>query len=259
VTPAIDAHAHLVPNLTLAEVDGLRDAFVMGVTRSPAEWGSALRRRDRRIAWGLGCHPADPSAMAEFSEARIAAVASRAAFFGEVGLDARSRVPADAQEQVLRWVLRVAAAEGIAVSIHSTGRSSRVLDLLDETGAASAILHWWGGSDGETERAVALGCYFSVNAAMRDEALALLPRMRVVTETDFPATRSRDRSVDRPGAVGSIEARLAALWSVSPADVRNAGWSVIREIDAGAGRLAQTTQSASVSGAKGRPGLASET
>ena len=33
--------------------------------------------------------------------------------------------------------------------------------------------------------------------------------MRVVTETDFPSARSRDRSVDRPGAVGSIEERLA--------------------------------------------------
>lgn len=250
--PAIDAHAHLVPNLTPAEVDGLRDAFVMGVTRSPTEWGSALRRRDRRIAWGLGCHPADARAIAEFTEAEIAAVASRAAFFGEVGLDARSRVPADAQEQVLRSVLRVAAAEGIAVSIHSTGRSSRVLDLLEASGGARAILHWWGGSAVETERAVALGCYFSVNAAMRAEVLALMPRTRVVTETDFPATRSRDRSVDRPGAVGSIEARLAALWSVSLADVRDTGWSVVREIDAGAGRLARTTQSISTSVAKGR-------
>ena len=245
MTPAIDAHAHLVPNLTPGEVEGLRDAFVMGVTRSPTEWSSALRRRDRRIAWGLGCHPADARAIAEFSEARLGAVAARAAFLGEVGLDARSRVPADAQEQVLRSVLRVAAAEGIALSIHSTGRSTTVLDLIEETGAANAILHWWSGSAAETERAVALGCYFSVNAAMRAEVLTILPRTRVVTETDFPATRSRDRSVDRPGAVGSIESRLAALWSVSPTEARDIGWSVIREIDTGAGRLATATRSIS--------------
>ena len=243
MTPAIDAHAHLVPNLTLAEVDGLRDAFVMGVTRSPAEWGSALRRRDRRIAWGLGCHPADARAMAEFREAKLAAVASRAAFFGEVGLDARSKVPADAQEQVLRSVLRVAAAEGIAVSLHSTGRAGRVLDLVEEIALTKAILHWWGGSAEETQRAVALGCYFSVNVAMRAGVLRVLPRMRVVTETDFPATRSRDQSVDRPGAVGSIEAHLAALWSIGLTAVRDTGWSVLREIDAGGGRLAMTTQS----------------
>ncbi len=252
MTPAIDAHAHLAPTLTLGEVDRLRDAFVMGVTRSPPEWSSALRRRDRRIAWGLGCHPGDVRSIAEFSEVKLAAVSARAAFIGEVGLDARSKVPADVQEQVLRSVLRVAAAEGIAVSLHSTGRSDRVLDLLEETGATKAILHWWGGSPDETGRAVALGCYFSVNAAMRTEVLASLPRMLVVTETDFPATRSRDHSVDRPGAVGSIEARLAALWSVSPADVRDTAWSVLREIDAGGGRLAMTTQSVTAAGRQGR-------
>jgi hypothetical protein len=76
--------------------------------------------------------------------------------------------------------------------------------------------------------------------------------MRVVTETDFPSTRSRDRSVDRPGAVGSIEERLAALWSVSPADVRDTAWSVLREIDAGGRRLAMATQSVTAAGTRGR-------
>jgi TatD DNase family protein len=244
MTVPIDAHAHLVPNLSRAEVDDIRDTFVMGVTRSPAEWGAALRRNDRRIAWGLGCHPADARAIAEFSEAKLAAMASRAAFLGEVGLDARSSVPADAQERVLATVLRLAAAEGIVVSVHSTGRASRVLDLVEGSGCTTAILHWWGASVEDTERAVSLGCWFSVNGAMREEVLASLPQDRVVTETDFPATRSRDRYVDRPGAVGSIEARLAALWSVDISAVRDRGWAVMRAVDAPRGRLARATGSA---------------
>lgn len=243
MTPRIDAHAHLVPNLSAAEVEGIRDAFVMSVTRSPIEWGAALKRNDKRIAWGLGCHPVDAKAVTEFSEAKLAAVASRAPFLGEVGLDARSKVPAGTQERVLEAVLRVAAAEEIVVSVHSTGRSSRVLDLVEASGCRTAILHWWGGSEKDTARAVKLGCWFSANVAMRGDVLATLPVDRVVSETDFPATRSYDRSVDRPGAVASIETKLAALWSVETAVVRERGWNVVRAVDARGGRLARATGS----------------
>jgi TatD DNase family protein len=243
VIPAVDAHAHLRPSLSADDVEGLGSPFVMAVTRSPAEWSSLLRRRDRRIAWGLGCHPADVSAIAAFSETKLAVVAGKATFFGEIGLDARSKVPAPDQERVLAAFLRVAASEGVITSIHSTGSTARVLDLIEETRPAGVLLHWWTGTPGDTARAIALGCHFSVNVAMRPDQLAQLPPDRLLTETDFPATSSRDRSVDRPGAVGSIEERLAAQIRCSIDDLREKEWAAIRLLDQNAGRLGQATGS----------------
>jgi TatD DNase family protein len=243
VKPAVDAHAHLRPNLTSDQVEGIRGAFVMAVTRSPAEWSTALRRRDRRIAWGLGCHPGDAAAIAAFDETKLAAVASKAAFFGEIGLDARSKVPAGDQERVLAAFLRVSAIEGVVTSVHSAGRSSRTLDLIEAARASRVILHWWGGSREETNRAIDLGCFFSVNGAMSADVLASLPLRRVLTETDFPATASRDRSVDRPGAVSSVEQLLIAAWGSTTEDLREGQWSILRELDTRGGRLAGATAS----------------
>lgn len=243
MNPPIDAHAHLNPKLTNAEAEALRFAFVMAVTRSPSEWPPAIRRRDRRIAWGLGCHPGDPVAVRAFEDAKLSAIAGRASFLGEIGLDATSRVPIETQEQVFRALLRVAGAEGLIVSVHTAGRSARALDCIEETGVGQVILHWWGGTPNETIRAVKLGCYFSVNAAMRPDIIALLPPDRVLTETDFPATQPRDRAADRPGAVDTIEQRLADLWGKPVSAVRELEWQSIRSLDAAGGHLARATGS----------------
>jgi TatD DNase family protein len=168
---------------------------------------------------------------------------SKAAFIGEVGLEARSKVPDSDQERVLAGVLHAAASEGVVVSLHSSGRSSRVLDFVEASGCRTAVLHWWGGTPAETERAIALNCHFSVNAAMRDEVIRALPHDLVMTETDFPATRSRDASISRPGAVGSIESHLAGLWGVDTDRVRESGWEALRRLDAGTHRLARMTAS----------------
>lgn len=241
MNPAVDAHAHLRPNLSPSDVEGIREAFVMAVTRSPGEWSCALRRRDRRIAWGLGCHPGDAEAISSYQETKLAAIAAKASFVGEVGLDARSPVPADRQEAVFRSILHVAKGEGLITSVHSSGRSTQVLDCIEELVASHVILHWWGGSAADTERAIRLGCYFSVNVSMSDDVLTLLPPLRVVTETDFPATSARDRSVNRPGAVGSIERRLTLSSGASVEGLRETEWEAIRTLDRDAGRLARST------------------
>ena len=56
-------------------------------------------------------------------------------------------------------------------------------------------MHWFTGSRSEARRAVALGCYFSVNTEMtrneRGQALvADLPIDRLLTETDGPFTQN---------------------------------------------------------------------
>ena len=90
------------------------------------------------------------------------------------------------------------------------------------------ILHWFGGSPEQIAEASQLGAWFSVNAAMKDEAITAMPRDRILTETDFPYTRRAEGS--RPGAVYSTEVKLATLWESDVSAVCRDIWSNLRAL-----------------------------
>jgi TatD DNase family protein len=241
VIPSVDAHAHLGLDVTRGDLDTLGSAAVMAVTRSPEEWPGVIRRRDTRVAWGVGCHPGVARALRLYDEGLFAAVAKRAAFGGEIGLDARSSTPDELQRKVFGSILRVAADESLILSVHSLGRTTEVLDLIEESGATKVILHWWTGTSDETARAIALGLYFSVNGAVRPHILGMLPQDRVMTETDFPLTSTIDAAVTRPGKVDTIVAMLARQWNCDATAVRTATWTALRELDRGRSGLARSS------------------
>ena len=109
--PPIDAHAHIDVRIARARASSVLGAFVFAVTRSLDEVGGARQAGDDQMTlWGVGCHPAVPAAVDAFSEAGSRALSRAAAFVGEVGLDRRSRVPMDAQVEVLGEILRAVPA-----------------------------------------------------------------------------------------------------------------------------------------------------
>ena len=195
-----------------------------------------LSSEGRPNCLGPGCHPGDVKALRDFDESRFARAAADAPFIGEVGLDARSGAPGDLQARVFSSVLRVAEAEGLLVSVHSVGRATQVLEVIERFPGTSVVLHWWTGTADETTRAVELGCYFSINGAARAHILRALPRDRVLPETDFPFTRSTDRAANAPGRVARAIALLAAEWEESPEEVLDHAWAALASIDR-AGRL----------------------
>jgi TatD DNase family protein len=213
----IDVHAHVLTSIDARELRALR-SVVFAVTREPKEWQAAADRRDELCVWGLGCHPGVPAAIAAFDADRLAELATSTPLIGEVGLDGGSKVLMTDQRRVFREVLKVAKEHSRLVSIHSVRAASAVLDELEAAdGVSGAIRHWWRGSVSETERAIEMGCYFSLNGAEagKPKVLRKLPVERVLTETDFPHTRRSDRSADKPGAVLSIEEALADAWSLT--------------------------------------------
>jgi TatD DNase family protein len=125
------------------------------------------------------------------------------------------------------------------VSIHSVGASSQVLDALERYPQAGAILHWWRGSTTETDRAIEMGCFFSLNAAeaRRPKVIERIPPERVLTETDFPHTQRHDPAGDRPGVVGTIERALGQVWALDE-------WGVRRQIWTNLAALLEQTESA---------------
>jgi TatD DNase family protein len=144
----------------------------------------------------------------------------------EVGLDGTSKVPFDLQEENLSTILDLAQSWRPILSVHSSGATSAVLDAISAWRTSGAILHWWLGNETETARAIALGCYFSVNASARSLAMArTLPRARVLTETDHPyGDRLQGRGA-RPGNLQIVEASLATEWGCSAEEARRQVWS----------------------------------
>lgn len=63
-------------------------------------------------------------------------------------------------------VQRCRKDENKIISIHSRKAEREVLDVLDDAFSFKAILHWFSGDSNLLDRAVKMGCYFSVNGKM---------------------------------------------------------------------------------------------
>jgi len=112
---------------------------------------------------------ASEQTVARFDGDAFEQAVARFALIGEVGLDWHG--DSASQTEMFRRVLQAASDQPVLLSVHSTGRCSAVLDEIERAPHAGVILHWFNGSAAEVERAVRLGCYFSVNAAMSEAGL----------------------------------------------------------------------------------------
>lgn len=202
----IDLHCHIDlypdPTAILEEAEA-RGAFVLAVTTTPKAWrGTRKLVGERpRIRVALGLHP---EVVAErYGEVELlCALMPEARYIGEIGLDGSPphRASIDRQVKVFDRILsECEKLGGRVLSIHSRGAADRVLDAIERhPGAGLPILHWFSGSPKQLERAVMLGCWFSVGPAMMRSAkgrdlAAAMPLERILTETDAPFTRSGDR------------------------------------------------------------------
>jgi TatD DNase family protein len=229
--PPIDAHAHIKTGVPASDLTNLR-AFVVAVTRERAEWQAALRRRDDMAVWGIGVHPGIPAAIESFDTRAFAEAIEGSLFIGEVGLDGRSKVPGEAQHRVFDQVLSIAAEQPRPTTIHSVAATRQVVDALVARPIAAPMLHWWRGTPSETQEAIAMGCYFSLNGAevKNPRVLDLLPRERVLTETDYPYSRRSDRAASEPAQVATIEQALMRAWGVDELSLRRQLWRNLAEL-----------------------------
>lgn len=221
--PPLDLHAHVEATIPPAEIDAL-NAVVFAVTRSLDEAATALERNDELAVWGVGCHPGLASSQKQFSPTRFGELLETTCFAGEVGLDG-ARANPDRQRATLRGALEVLQSLPRITSLHSAGATTALLDELEARPIVGAVLHWWLGDEHETARAVALGCYFSVNRAgvSKNDLLSHVPLQRLLTETDHPFGDRRSRP-QRPGNVEFVEATIAAHHGLPADEVRRQLW-----------------------------------
>ena len=229
--PPIDLHAHIEADIAASDLSEL-GSLIFAATRSLDEAEQALRRADPWTIWGVGCHPGLVGVQKTFDPTRFADLISKTAYVSEVGLDGKSRVSLQTQRATFDSILNTLQTSPRITSIHSYAATGVILSCLAAQPIQGAVLHWWLGDEDETRRAVALGCYFSVNAAMlkRPDGLHLLPLDRVVAETDHPfGDRSGGRG-RRPGNVNNVEAAIARLHGLDQDKLRRVMWRNLADL-----------------------------
>lgn len=226
----VDFHCHLdlYPDLLAAVQEcERRQIYTLAVTTTPKAWprNHQVASHTKHVRAALGLHPqliAERANEIDLWEEYL----PQTRYVGEVGLDAGPRHyrSLDLQTAIFRRILTACAIAGNKVlTVHSVRAASRVLDLIDEClplDRGRVVLHWFTGSRREAERAVGLGCYFSINAGMLQKESArqvveMLPGERLLTETDGPFVMSQDRSAE-PRDVEAVVNGVAHLRGVRP-------------------------------------------
>ena len=206
-----DMHCHLdfmddAPK-AVAEARGIA-CYSVTVTPRDYERAACMLHPFESVRVGLGLHPwwiADGSCGAE-DISLFEDLAQQTAFIGEVGLDFGKRCEGSQDVQLLAFerVLATCAQGSKVLSIHAVKAVSTLLDLLEQRTATeknACILHWFSGSSDELQRAIRLGCYFSVGprmiASKRGRAyVQAMPRDRILLETDAPSAPGESVSLE---------------------------------------------------------------
>jgi len=227
----IDFHCHLdlFPNpAAVCDECKRRNMYVLSVTTTPSAWKNtaALAADAKRIRTALGLHPQlahERSNELELFDRFI----SETRYVGEVGLDGAPEFRKHWQVQlnVFEHVLeKCQSLGGRVLSIHSRRASGAVLDRLERfRDAGTPILHWFSGSLRDLDRAVELGCWFSVGPAMLGsengkKLVQRIPSERILTESDGPFAQLNDQPV-MPWHVERAIHELSAIWLLPPAKV----------------------------------------
>ncbi len=224
--PSIDLHAHLDINIPQFELRQL-GAVIFAATRSLDEATTATLRSDEQTIWGAGCHPGLMDAQKAFERKRFKTLIQRTPFVGEVGLDGSSKVPMNTQLATFKAILQELQNTPRIVSVHSYMATDLVIDALEaQPKSKGVVLHWWLGDIQQTQRAIELGCFFSLNTSSvhREDVLKQIPLDRVLTETDHPFGDRRGSRNARPGQVTVVEDELAQHFAKTPEDIRLAIW-----------------------------------
>ncbi|MDR2613660.1 MAG: TatD family hydrolase [Deltaproteobacteria bacterium] len=202
-----DSHTHLfLDDFDPDREEVARRAAAAGVTRlvnvglDLETSRTALGLARRTVGWyaAAGWHPHDAARMTPEDPGRLAELAGDplVVAFGEIGLDFyRDSSPRDVQLKAFRSLLEAAAGTGKPVVIHTREAAGETLALLAEfrDSLAGILIHCFTGGPAEAEGYLGLGCRLSLpgvltykNAAPMREAVRIIPRDRILVETDAP-------------------------------------------------------------------------
>ncbi len=227
-----DAHVHAnLINSPLNVARSSNDAglglFTCGVTpHDYLELAPQLTQDNIRV--GLGAHPwyISDGRVTEKDIELLLELMGETPYLGEIGLDFSSRYCVDGlQELQVKAFTQICAraaelsrnGQPRVLSMHTVRSVDAVLDILEQTGAAQAcipIIHWFSGSSDDLQKAIKLGCWFSVGELSLKtkrgrEYAKVYPKDKLLTETDLPSSNHTD--IDSADIVDSLKRALSGL------------------------------------------------
>lgn len=195
----IDFHSHIDlypdPKAVVRECVK-RNAYVLSVTTTPSAWRitSSLAHNAPRIQTALGLHP--QIAHQRYKELDLFdSLLPDAKYVGEIGIDGSPdhKVHLDIQKKVFSHILSSCnRGGGYIMSMHSRGAVTVLLEELQKhPNAGTPVMHWFSGSKTELEKAIRIGCWFSVGPSMLSskkgiDIVSRIPKDRILTESDGP-------------------------------------------------------------------------
>lgn len=151
-----------------------------------------------KFRFAVGCHPHNAKNFDEAAEARLIEVLHdpRVSAVGEIGLDYHYDLsPREVQREVFRRQIRLAKEAGLPVVLHVREAHDDAFAILSEEGfpEAGTLLHCYNLGADELRRWVDEGCFVAFGGPVTfkkaddvREAAAIVPRDRLLTETDAP-------------------------------------------------------------------------
>lgn len=243
-TGLVDFHCHLdlYPDFPAAVEEAERSGvFTLAVTTTPQAWprNHELARRTKHVRAALGLHPqlvAEREGELQLWDRYL----PEARYIGEVGLDAGPRFfrSFDAQKRVFKHILQCCAEDGgKIITVHSVRSTKAVLDHIEAylpPGRGKIVLHWFTGTKSEAKRALAMGCYFSVNTTMlgnerNSPMIESIPLNKILTETDGPFTKVNER-FSKPVDVALAIERLSDMHGMKAREVANVVRANLRDL-----------------------------
>lgn len=198
-----DAHCHLdlMDNMAgfIKEMQNSdMSLFAVGTTPKAYDREVQFCRSNPRIKVGLGMHPQLISSGYD-DVSLFKALFEKSHYIGEVGLDFSKEYiqTKEVQVHVFRDIVKLCEQCGEkVVSVHSLKSANTVIEILREYRTQRSnkyIFHWFTGTIPQLEKAIELGCYFSINPSMLKtksglEIINTVPVERMLLETDAPFT-----------------------------------------------------------------------
>ena len=206
-----DSHLHLLDEqfdgdreaaLTRARAEGVHTFVEIGMTVESSRAAVRFAEAHEGVFAVIGFHPHHASEARPGDVGKLFELSShpKVVAWGEIGLDFfRDYAPREAQEPLFRDQLRAAREADLPVVIHQRAAEQDVLGILEEERAAErrpVDLHCYGSGPGTARRMAPQGYYFGFGGAFTyskkgqvspaREALAEIPRERLLLETDAP-------------------------------------------------------------------------
>lgn len=238
----MDLHCHvdLYPDHDKVLSDIERSGYyVLSVTTVPSAFKgtAALTRKLNNCRTALGLHP--QLAHQRHNELSLFdLLCDETRYIGEIGLDGSKGYAEHmaVQQVVFEHILnKCCEFNDKILTIHSLNAVDKVLDLLSiYPEAGTPILHWFLATKKQVDRAVELGCYFSVGPAMLNSArakkvISWLPQGRVLLETDGPFAKTDGRPAF-PSDVVLVIRYLSELWIKPVSQVNSELKSTLKKI-----------------------------